>query len=266
MTFEPIQISDLPVITRLSPEGWGNVTIKIQHYIESPFCFPIKLLVDQKIVAIGATIVHDHVAWLGHIIVDPDERGKGYGKIMTSELIRIAKLNNCTSIQLIATDMGAPVYTKIGFQESSSYLFFEGIELTHFEEPDNNILPYQSNFKQALLALDLTIAAENRRCEIEPHFISGFIYVENKIVHGYYLPSLGEGLIVANKQAAGIALLKLYLRQNSKVVLPKENMFAISFLKSQGYSVKREAKRMYLGENIDVQFQFIFNRIGGNIG
>ncbi|MGJ1416372.1 hypothetical protein ACR784_17570 [Sphingobacterium multivorum] len=54
--------------------------------------------------------------------------------------------------------------------------------------------------------------------------------------------------------------------QNSKVVLPKENTTAVSFLLSQGYPIKRQAKRMYLGENIDVQFQSIFNRIGGNLG
>jgi hypothetical protein len=77
---------------------------------------------------------------------------------------------------------------------------------------------------------------------------------------------LGEGLIVANEQAAGMALLKMYLMQNSKVVLPKENTTAVSFLLNQGYPIKRQAKRMYLGENIDVQFQSIFNRIGGNLG
>jgi len=266
MTFEPIQISDLPRIAELTPEGWGDITVKVKHYIDSAFCSPIKLLVNQKIMAIGATIVHDHVAWLGHIIVDPDEQGKGYGKIMTNQLIRIAKLNNCTSIQLIATDMGAPVYTKIGFQESSSYLFFEGIELTHPEEPDSNILPYQSDYKQALLALDQAITAEHRICEIEPHLQSAYVYADNNAINAYYLPTLGEGFIASNEPTAGIALLKLHLKQNSKVVLPKENTFAISFLKSQGYSVKREAKRMYLGDQIDVQFQYIFNRIGGNIG
>lgn len=266
MNFEPIQFSDLPVITALSPEGWGNVPIKIQHYIESPFCFPIKLLVDQKIVAIGTTIIHSNVAWLGHIIVAPDERGKGYGKQTTQELIRIANNKKCNSIQLIATDMGAPVYSKLGFKESSSYLFFDDIQAPHLEEADNNIQQYQSRYKEQLLRLDLTTAAENRRCEIEPHFISGFLYVKNKKVLGYYLPSLGEGLIVANEQAAGMALLKMYLMQNSKVVLPKENTTAVSFLLNQGCPIKRQAKRMYLGENIDVQFQSIFNRIGGNLG
>lgn len=146
MNFEPIQFSDLPVVTSLSPEGWGNVPIKIQHYIESPFCFPIKLLVDQKIVAIGATIVHNDVAWLGHIIVAPDERGKGYGKQTTQELIRIANRKKCNSIQLIATDMGAPVYTKLGFKESSSYLFFDDIQAPCLEEVDNNIQHYQSRY------------------------------------------------------------------------------------------------------------------------
>lgn len=266
MNFDPIQFSDLPIITTLSPEGWGNITIKIQHYIESPFCFPIKLLVDQKIVAIGTTIIHSNVAWLGHIIVSADERGKGYGKHITQELIRIANSKKCKSIQLIATDMGAPVYTKLGFKESSSYLFFDDIQITQLEEPDHSIQHYQSHYSEQLLALDQKTAAENRRFEIEPHFTAGFVYVENKTVRGYYLPTLGEGLIVANKQSAGMALLKLYLRQNSKIVLPQENTTVVSFLLNQGNPIKRRAKRMYLGENIDVQFKSIFNRIGGNIG
>ncbi len=90
--------------------------------------------------------------------------------------------------------------------------------------------------------------------------------MENETVRGYYLPTLGEGLIVANKQSAGMALLKLYLRQNSKIVLPQENTTTVSFLLNQRNPIKRRAKRMYLGENIDVQFKSIFNRIGGNIG
>ncbi len=37
-------------------------------------------------------------------------------------------------------------------------------------------------------------------------------------------------------------------------------------IRLQGYPIKRQGKHMYLGENIDVQFQSIFNRIGGNLG
>lgn len=266
MTFEPILLDDVELVSVLAPEEWGPISAKIIHYIVSDFCLPIKLMVNNKIVGIGACILHHDVAWLGHIIVDKNERGKNYGKTITLELIRIAQSRGCRSIQLIATDMGAPLYRKIGFKESTNYLFFEALRPALTYLPDEHIHSYKPEYLDTILNIDLTVSGEYRMDELWPHLNSSFVYLSSDKVLGYYLPTLGEGLIVAKDSTAGLALLQFHISSGSSLVLPQNNIDATSFLYDAGYTAYRSAKRMYLGEDIPVKFSAIYNRIGGNIG
>ena len=77
---------------------------------------------------------------------------------------------------------------------------------------------------------------------------------------------LGEGLIIAETEISGIELLKLYLQHNDRVVIPRENLVAQKFLNEVGFGEVKTIKRMRLGEEREVQFANIYNRIGGNIG
>ncbi|MDR0231317.1 MAG: hypothetical protein LBI82_04280, partial [Dysgonamonadaceae bacterium] len=85
-------------------------------------------------------------------------------------------------------------------------------------------------------------------------------------IEGYYLPSLGEGLIIAETEISGIELLKLHLQHNDRVVLPKENLAAQKFLQEVGFEEVKSIKRMRLGEERKVKFVNMYNRIGGNVG
>jgi len=266
MTFEPILFDDVESVSVLAPEEWGSISAKVTNYILSDFCFPIKLIVENKIVGIGACIIHHDIAWLGHIIVDKNEWGKNYGKSITLELIRIAHAHGCRSIQLIATDMGAHLYHKIGFKESTDYLFFKDIQPILPYTPDERIKKYTPDYRNAILAMDRSVSGEYRSNELETQLNQSFVYFADGKVSGYYFPSLGDGLIVAEQRIAGLALLQFHINSNASLVLPQNNIDAISFLYNAGYKEYRSAKRMYLGEDIPVKFAAIYNRIGGNIG
>lgn len=265
LNFEPIVSTDIAPLVNLQPEGWLDIKPRFEDYINQKFCFPIKLLEQQEIVAIGSVIVHENVAWLGHIIVHPNHRKKGYGKLMTQQLIQIATAKNCMSIQLIATDLGAPVYESIGFITDTEYLFFKEIALP-LSQVSNHIVSYNAIYKDQILALDSLVSGENRTCEIEPQLPSSYLYVIDDSVVGYYLPTLGEGLIIAIHPAAGKELTKFHLTTKTTLVIPKENTPARSFLQEHQYQPYASARRMYLGQKIAVKFEHIFNRIAGNIG
>ena len=68
---------DMPLIAALQPEGWDIISV-IHFYTKASFCFPIKVTIDNKIIGIGTTIIHNDVAWLAHIIVHPDCRNQGH--------------------------------------------------------------------------------------------------------------------------------------------------------------------------------------------
>lgn len=260
--------NDINSLSELQPEGWNNIIPIMFSYIHSTICFPIKVVIGKQIVGIGATIIHKDTAWLGHIIVRKESRGKGIGKFITQKLIEIANAKNCLTINLIANELGTPVYEKFGFVTETEYLFFNNIKLEKMLNKECNIHKYREEYKNQILTIDKVNSNEDRSCQIENHIKNSFIYygTQEKIIEGFYLPTFGEGLIIANSPTAGIELLKFHLQTNKRVAFPKDNTFTVSFLYSKGYKELRTAKRMTLGKRKQVKLCNIYNRISGNIG
>lgn len=266
MEVQTLVYSDLNSIPSLQPAGWPDILPYYEHYARAAFCFPIKVILENKIVGIGTTIIHNDIAWLGHIIVDPGYRGKGIGRYITETLVTIAKQRECGTIYLIATDLGAPVYEKAGFCTETDYLFFKDIYLVNEAPVPDKIMAYREEFRNQVSIIDRENSGEERMFQLENHLQNGFIYNEGNRVEGFYLPTLGDGLIIANTPDAGLELLKFHLKSNGKLAMPRDNTTAINFLYSHGFKEVRSAKRMRLGKSRIVNLANIYNRIAGNIG
>lgn len=258
--------SDLHLLPDLQPEGWGDILPSFDFYTKSTFCFPVKIVSDDKIVGIGTTIIHNDVAWLAHIIVHKEHRKKGIGKLITETLVDSLQSENCETIYLLATDLGAPVYEKVGFETETEYLFFKDINIKNGMAIPAAIQPYQEKFKEQIAAIDKTTSGEERMFHLGEHLQNGFVWLENGLVNGFYLPTFGDGLALATNAAAGLDLLKFHLLSNEKLVFPKDNMAATNYLYEKGYKETVTGKRMRLGKKRDVTLENIYNRIGGNLG
>jgi len=258
--------NDISSLRDLQPADWPDIVPNFYFYVESSSCFPIKVVINGAMAGIGAAIIHADVAWLGHIIVHPEHRSKGIGLYITQTLVDIAQQHHCQTINLIATAMGAPVYEKAGFIAETEYLFFKDIQIQQPGLPQPNIKPYQEKFLQQILAIDQTNSQENRGPMLREHVKTGLIYCHDDTVEGYYLPGLGEGLIIANTTRAGIELMKLHLSVSNKIAFPQDNINAVNFLYDKGFKEIRRAKRMRLGKARNVILSNIYNRIAGNIG
>lgn len=257
---------EIDLIADLRPEGWNDIKESFSFYLQSDFCFPIKVVIDGEIVGLGATIIHNDVAWLGHIIVHPDQRGNGIGKHIVQSLIDIAKQNKCETIYLIATNLGFPVYEKLGFITDTEYLAFKDINLDKELLISDHIIPYQQDFKAEISIIDRTASGEDRMMQIESALENGSVYINHDQIEGFYLPGLGDGLIVANTSSAGIELLKLHLQSNEKVIFPIDNLWAADFLYHNGFKEYDAVKRMRLGKIRPLKLENIYNRIAGYVG
>lgn len=267
MRFSPLTARDLSLIPTIQPDGWDyDITSKVQDYVLSDFCYPIKLNIDGRLAGMGATILHGNVAWLGHIIVHPDFRGRGLGRLITQTLIDSPEVKDCETISLIATDMGEPVYTKLGFEMDAEYIFFKDLKLPDGIVQSTNIYPYNPHYKQQLAALDRTLSGEDRMNNMEQFLPDGFVYLNNEIVQGFYLPRFGEGLIVARNDEAGIALMKWRLQEKNSAIFPKENTAAAALMHEYGHESHKSMKRMWLRKSGNWQPNRLYNRIGGNVG
>ena len=266
MPFSPFTHPDISILDELRPLDWTDIKIPFQFYLSSGFCFPIKLTNEDKIIGVGCSIIHDDVAWLAHIIVHPEFRNQGHGTSITKELLKIAAEKNTVTQFLIATEMGAPVYSKLGFVTETEYLFYKDIVLKDTFVPSDNMIPFQEKYFDQLIQLDKKLSSENRVAHLTENCNSGTLYLENDRVLGFYLPILGEGIILAEQPSAGIELLQLHLSKSDNVVFPMENTSALQFMMQHSFEPFRKAKRMRLGAKRDWIPSTIYNRIGGNLG
>lgn len=266
MEFKKFEHSDIGSLSNLQPEDWGDITPAFQFYTTSEFCFPLKVIINNKIIGIGSAIIHKDVAWLGQIIVHQDFRNKGIGKKISQALVDLSKTLHCKTIYLIATDLGAPVYESIGFKTETQYLFFKEIKTGSQFSTSQFIKPFEEKYKEQVIAMDKRISGEDRLCHLEQHFSKGYIFKEGGKAGGYFLPTFGEGLIIANNPKAGIELMKFRFENKQNAILPVDNCDAINFLHDNNIKEYRSAKRMRLGAERVWQPTNIYNRIGGNLG
>ena len=256
---------DLDLIPELQPVGWGDITPSISFYTKSSFCFPIKVVVDGEIAGIGTAIIHHAVAWLAHIIVRTGFRKRGIGQFITETLLNSQEVKKCETVYLIATELGAPVYEKVGFETETEYLYFKDVKIDNLLMTTQLIYLYEASFKSLVAEMDKTNSSEDRLFHLEPHFQNGYVYSPGKI-EGFYLPTFGDGLIIAINPSAGIELLKLHLQSNNKIAFPKDNLVATNYLNEQGFREFSTGKRMRIGKKRNVKLENIYNRIGGNLG
>jgi GNAT superfamily N-acetyltransferase len=266
MKIQEITFNEINQLSDIQPEGWPNIIPKFEYYTTSRFCFPIKVIIDNQIVGIGTTIIHDNCAWLAHIIVHPNHRNKGLGKIITQSLINQAHHKNCDTILLVATELGSSVYKKLGFKTTTEYLFYKVLKNKQKYANLDFIVPYTESFKNQILELDKKISGEDRLENMSQHIENSIIFFRNGKVEGYFMPTFGEGLIIATNKTAGLELLKFRLNTHENIIFPKDNSTLRQYMLENNYDLYYSAKRMTLGKDPKVDLSKIYARIGGNLG
>jgi GNAT superfamily N-acetyltransferase len=189
MNIQVIQNSDIDTLKELQPAGWSDIRNYFYYYSASPFCNPLKIVENGEIQALGTTICHSDSAWLAHIIVHPDHRNKGLGKEIVSALIERLDRERFRTVYLDATDLGYPVYKKIGFETETDYVHLDG-SLTdlHLDDPAS-VLPFDPQYKDSLLELDKLISGEDRVQVLQDHLHSAMLFVGNGGLAGAYFPA-----------------------------------------------------------------------------
>ncbi|MEO6719914.1 MAG: GNAT family N-acetyltransferase [Ferruginibacter sp.] len=266
MNIQPIQEADLELIKQLQPLEWDDITIPHKLYLRSQFCSPIKVTINDRIAGIGTAIRHLDTVWLAHIIVHPDFRSKGIGKTITQTLVDSIDRRQFKTIYLIATDLGFPVYQKVGFKEEADYAHLTRKNGTFPVPVLPSIVTYKKKYQKEIIELDKRISGEDRRERLRDQLETSMLYISGNKVEGAYFPQLGNGLIIAENPAAGIELMKLRIEERDFAILPAENKPGINFLLENNFNQVRISKRMFLGKRRKWHPAFIYNRISGQFG
>ena len=75
---------------------------------------------DGRIVATATAICYGRdLAWIGMVLTDPDYRGQGLGRALTECAIAYVENRGVAWMKLDATDMGRPIYLRLGFDDEA---------------------------------------------------------------------------------------------------------------------------------------------------
>lgn len=265
MIIEKTLASNIEEINELSPEHWTPIGPKIALYVSLPFCHSVKITENHKIISVGTAVFYKDTGWLAHIIVKDSCRNRGIGTYLIKHLCDFCKLSGCKSISLFATEMGYPLYKKYGFKVHSEYA-----QYTKAEDVQRTTAPNVREIKaddvEAIFCLDKRVAGEDRKELLRNFTHKGFVCIQKNEVAGYYLSELGEGVIIAENEIAGLELAKLRNKVSARVTLPVDNHIGNIFYKENGFKEVMKIKRLVYGERIECENKKVYNRIGGNFG
>lgn len=267
MNIESLSVNDLDAINGLKPENWGNFEYFHAFYLKNSFCFPKKVVIDNEIAGIGTAICNKNTGWIAHIVVSTKYRNKGLGSFIVSSLQdHLTNKCLCKSITLLASELGYPVYKKLGFVTQSEYVTFTSEKEAENVSVSPTIRPMDTSYLLQVFELDRKVTGEDRSAIIGQYIDGSYVNLANDRVMGFYLSQLGEGLIISIEKKAGIELLRMKMSRDKKVVLPSENEAAREFLVENGYKESSRMRRMVYGDTFEWEPQNVYSRIGGNLG
>jgi GNAT superfamily N-acetyltransferase len=113
-----LNVSDIPAAIDLSTEaGWNQTTEDWRMLIElSPQgCLAIEI--GGEVVSTATlTCYGTKLAWIGMVLTRINYRGRGFAMRLLNETLRLADEWGIESVKLDATDLGQPLYEKLGFR------------------------------------------------------------------------------------------------------------------------------------------------------
>jgi len=241
--------TDISGLNRLAPEEWKfDYERFLNHFLEDDFFFPFVMVRDNKIIGTGNVFLKEKIGWLANIIIDKEYRCKGLGYKMTKYLTDFLQNMGCETQLLLATELGEPVYKKMGFRKLTDYQSFESVfdMKYHWNE---QIRKLDASDKERVYELDLMANGENRKHLIDKFYQDGLGFFSNNELIGFYLPNFGRGLVISKEKQAGKELLRLkHSNKGKRTFIPIENQEALNFFEENGIEKGYKCSRMILGK------------------
>lgn len=175
-----------------------------------------RVLIDvgRVVATILLTPFGKDVATINMVIVDEGLRGRGIGRALMQEALRIAGAREC---RLVATADGLPLYRKLGFVETGEILQHQG-SLTVVPQAPEGVDWADLADRNQILALDRQALHADRQALIETLIGSGRVAVirQGGAVAGYaVIRDFGRGKVVgpviAPSRSEALALLSFLI-------------------------------------------------------
>lgn len=248
MKIRKINKNEIKYAQDLLPANWDSNLEELFHkHGDDGIFHPLAAVKNDTLIGYGNAFIFGKTAWLGNINVEREYRRHGIGIEITAQLLQHCFRSGATSINLIATEAGEPLYKKLGFVEDTLYLFYTG---WYDGDIQGRIEKIQKRDRCRVLEINHHVTGEVKDSVLHEYLASGYKYLDddNKIT-GFYLPCYGNGMVLAMDDISGRELLKFkHHRRENMSVLSEENESGVSLLEELNFRKVSKSKRMYLGE------------------
>jgi hypothetical protein len=201
---------------------------------------------------VAAGAMFGGTGWVGGVAVAPAHRRAGLGGALTAAIVEFLEDRGAATVLLHATDLGRPVYERLGFAPEGDYLTLAGPTRPAAGRPPR-VRPGQAEDLEAVAALDRAATGEDRRRLLAALWPDGGLVAgDGREPLGFHLtsPWRAGGATVAADPAAGLALLDAVRAVGGDEVsisLPEANRPALAALRAAGFRERYRTVRMHRG-------------------
>jgi GNAT superfamily N-acetyltransferase len=212
---------------------------------------------DGELVGVAAGAHFGASGWVGGVAVAPERRRAGLGGALTEAVVAQLRERQAATVQLLATELGRPVYERLGFVAEAEYRTLAGPPAPGGPLPGGTpagVRAGRPTDRAAVLALDRLATGEDRSRLLDALWPAGGLVAGDGggDPRGFHLasPWRNGGATVAADPEAGLALLEAVRRGDGgevSVSLPAGNRAGLLALAAAGFRERSGTTRMRLG-------------------
>ncbi len=251
----PVNAGDVGEAARAMVEvGWGDQSRQISFFEKHPDCVGFVAEDGGGIVGASFGAANGRVGWLGLILVSREFRGCRVGSALTRAVMDGLESLGCRSLVLVATEMGRPLYEKLGFEVETNYHGFAGPGNTSEAEGFRRVS--SENFAD-VLRLDRRVTGEDRARLLEAMPRGWMLANEDGEVSAHhFIAPWGGGPAIASDFEAGTKVVNFQRslagpEGSVRVWLTDENVRGRAYMDEIGFEEFRVSPRMVWGERVE---------------
>lgn len=236
--------------------GWSEFRSELAFAVGSPTCLAVIAEARGARVGVGVGTRNGTVGWVGPIFTTPTYRGRGVGGRLTAAVARGLEAAGCDALLLAATELGRPVYERLGFVPDGRYHVLAG-PAAALPDGAGSVRTAGPGDLPAVRALDRWASGEDRAHLVAAFGRPAWVIDDGPTgrVRAYALATpWGRGPVVAADAADASALLRRSATVDADgstvAVLPEENRAGRELLAGLGFAEVRSLPRMRRGRPV----------------
>jgi GNAT superfamily N-acetyltransferase len=255
---------DEPVTRTLDEAGFGPHVGRLLSYPrDSPHGEMLVAVSRGKLVGGACCASFGATGWIGALGVLPRARRHGVGDLLTRAAVSWLEERGARTSLLYATDMGRPVYQRVGFVTEAPARAWRGTPPSPSPDEAGQIRRLRPSDRDALLALDRSVTGEDRSAvfDLLPALL-GFALERDGALAGFALNTpWGAGPAVLGVDLdAGLSVLRALAREPQPLTIttPDDNEAAWRTLRTWGFQPVNTAVRMRFGDPVEHRSDQLF--------